>query len=99
MENLNLRWVDDDHVWINGKQFISLRRTGEMIRERSEIVRCSECRYAPTGEDNGEDHGFGLIWPDHEKFVCPFQCDDGWYSRKPRPDFFCANGKRKEAAP
>lgn len=33
MENMNLRWVDKDHVWINGVQFISLQRTGEMIRE------------------------------------------------------------------
>ena len=36
MENINLRWVDKDHVWINGVQFISLKRTGEMIRERTE---------------------------------------------------------------
>jgi len=36
MENLNLRWDDKDHVWINGTQFISLQRTGKMIRERME---------------------------------------------------------------
>lgn len=39
MDNLNLRWVDKDHVWINGVQFISLQRTGEMIRERTEKKR------------------------------------------------------------
>ena len=42
MDNLNLRWVDKDHVWINGVQFISLQRTGEMIRERTEKEVCSE---------------------------------------------------------
>ena len=42
MDNLNLRWVDKDHVWINGVQFISLQRTGEMLRERTEKKACSE---------------------------------------------------------
>ncbi len=42
MDNLNLRWVDKDHVWINGVQFISLGRTGEMIRERTEKKDCSK---------------------------------------------------------
>lgn len=36
MDGFKIEWIDDDHVWINGKQFISLRRTGEMIRERLE---------------------------------------------------------------
>ena len=36
MDDINIRWVDKDHVWINGTQFISLKRTGEMIRERTE---------------------------------------------------------------
>lgn len=61
-----------------------------------EVTRCLDCRYAPTGTDNGEEYGFGLTWPDKEEYKCPYYCDDGWYSRKPKPDFFCANGKRKE---
>lgn len=36
---MNLRFVDKDHVWINGTQFISLNRVGEMIRERTEKKR------------------------------------------------------------
>ena len=44
MDNLNLRWVDKDHVWINGVQFISLRRTGEMIQERTEKTVDGEVR-------------------------------------------------------
>ena len=59
-----------------------------------EVVRCKDCRYYPTGTDNEEDQGFGLQWPFGDLYKCPFMCDDGWYSRKPRPDFFCANGEK-----
>lgn len=59
-----------------------------------EVVLCRDCKYCPTGTDNGEEQGFGLEFPYKETYKCPFMCDDGWYSRKPRPDFFCANGER-----
>ena len=41
-ENLKIRWVDNDHVWIDGVQFVSLKRAGEMIRERMEGRNRSE---------------------------------------------------------
>lgn len=59
------------------------------------VVRCRECRYAPSGTDDG----FGLEWPEDKPYhtnPCPFNIEDGWYSHKPKPDFFCANGKRKD---
>ena len=63
------------------------------------VVRCVECRYAPIGIDDGEEQGFGLEWS-HDGWPgnnpCPFKCEDGWYSRKPKPDFFCANGEKRE---
>lgn len=59
------------------------------------VVTCSECIYAPSGDGQG----FDLEWP-HDEWPeynpCPWKCEDGWYSYKPRPDFFCANGKREE---
>ena len=64
-----------------------------------EIVYCEYCKFAPTGECNGKDLGFGLEWPSESEYYenpCPFKCDDGWYSKKPAPDFYCAYGKRKE---
>ena len=64
-------------------------------RDVVEVVRCRDCCYAPTGTDNGEEQGFGLEWPYKEEYKCPYFCDDGWYSRKPKSDFFCSNGKRK----
>lgn len=65
-----------------------------------EVVRCKDCMYAPSGIDGGEDQGFALEWP-HDEWPednpCPCKCEDGWYSHKPKPDFFCANGKREES--
>ena len=59
------------------------------------VVTCSECIYAPSGDGQG----FDLKWP-HDEWPesnpCPWKCEDGWYSYKPRPNFFCANGKREE---
>jgi len=64
-----------------------------------EVVRCRDCKYAPSGTDNGEDQGFGLEWP-HDEWPednpCPCKCEDGWYSHKPAPDFFCAAGEKRE---
>lgn len=59
------------------------------------VVTCGECIYAPSGDGQG----FDLEWP-HDEWPennpCPWKCEDGWYSHKPRPNFFCANGKREE---
>ena len=58
------------------------------------VVLCQDCIYAPTGNRDGAD----LEWPCDdfpERNPCPLKCEDRWYSRKPAPDFFCANGKRK----
>lgn len=64
------------------------------------VVLCKDCMYAPSGTDGGEVRGFALEWP-HDEWPednpCPCKCEDGWYSHKPKPDFFCANGKREES--
>ena len=64
------------------------------------VVLCRDCMYAPSGTDDGEDQGFALEWP-HDEWPednpCPCKCEDGWYSHKPKPGFFCANGKREES--
>ena len=33
-EELVIRCVDKDHYWINGRQFVSLKRAGEMLKEK-----------------------------------------------------------------
>ena len=64
------------------------------------VVLCKDCMYAPSGTDGGEVRGFAIEWP-HDEWPednpCPCKCEDGWYSHKPKPDFFCANGKREES--
>lgn len=42
--------------------------------------------------------GFGLEWPYDEGYdlnPCPLKCTDGWYSRKPKPEWFCWEGARR----
>ena len=29
-----VRFFDKDHVWVNGRQYISLKRVGEMLKEK-----------------------------------------------------------------
>ena len=61
-----------------------------------EVVYCKDCRHAPSGKSDGNAGGFDLEWPDGDDYQCPFRCSDAWYSVMPDPDFFCANGERKE---
>ena len=63
------------------------------------VVLCRDCKYTPSGTDDGEDQGFALEWPHDdwpEDNPCPCKCADGWYSHKPAPDFFCASGEKRE---
>ena len=44
MEDLHLRAVDEHHVWINGRQFISLNRVNQMTAAyRDEIEWLKKC--------------------------------------------------------
>ena len=36
MENLVLKYSDKDHVWINGRQFVSLTRAAQMADEKAQ---------------------------------------------------------------
>ena len=58
------------------------------------VVLCRDCKYAPAGNQDGVD----LEWSGDdfpERNPCPLKCEDRWYSRKPAPDFFCANGVKR----
>lgn len=54
------------------------------------IVLCRYCKWRPVDKD-GSGWGYKLEFP--KEGICPFQCDDPWYSRMPDDDFYCANGK------
>ena len=61
-----------------------------------EVVRCKDCIHAPLP---GEGHSFDVIWPRNdwglEYSPCPYFCDDGFYSIRPKPDWFCHIGEKK----
>ena len=100
MENLHIHAVDEHHVWINGRQFISLNRVNQMMAAyRDEIewlkkcvndlpkpVRCRDCIHL-SGVTNG-----GTF----------FRCDryDRWQDESNRVymplDGFCSYGQKKE---
>ena len=49
------------------------------------VVRCKDCKHYPE-----EDHGY-IRFPDD---ICPCKCDDDYYNRVPKPEWFCANGEK-----
>lgn len=53
-----------------------------------EVVRCKDCKHFPV-----ETNRDGLVFPDE---VCPCHCEDFWYSWKPKDDFYCGKGERKD---
>ena len=55
------------------------------------VIRCKDCKHRPIMPKDYEN-GFSLEFPD---YVCPCQCDDGWYNKYPSDDWFCANGEAK----
>lgn len=59
-----------------------------------EVVRCRDCKHAPT--DNSGKRcigGSGITFPDD---LCPCKCEDSFYSWMPENDWYCANGERRE---
>lgn len=58
------------------------------------VIRCKDCIHRPSRIEASDDRdGLNLEFPDD---WCPMQCEDCWYNRMPRDDFFCGYGKRGE---
>lgn len=57
----------------------------------AQVVYCKDCKHAP--EPGGSGDGIDVRFPDD---ACPFNCPDHWYNVRPAPEFFCANGERRE---
>ena len=55
-----------------------------------EIVRCKDCKHRPIEKD-GE-----IMPPKEDDWKCPCLCDDYFYSWRPKDNFFCASGERRE---
>jgi len=60
-------------------------------------VRCKDCKHRPTPDEKGRGVAPGAEdcygWGD---MACPFICADGFYSRVPDDDFFCAYGEARD---
>ena len=97
---LSVKFVDDDHVWINNKQYISLKRFQHKIKETREaadtvqsvdgveVVRCKDCIYFELNHWENVN-GQPLIVA-HE--ICA-----AWGGGcKTIPDGYCNMGERKE---
>ena len=58
----------------------------------NEVVRCKECIHRPIIEfDKIKAPKIEDIYDD---LTCPFLCDDTYYNRMPKDDFFCAYGDK-----
>ena len=55
-----------------------------------EIIRCKDCKHRPI-EKYGE-----IMPPKENDWKCPCLCDDYFYSWRPKDNFFCASGERRE---
>lgn len=64
--------------------------------DMDELVRCKDCKHRPELKWYSDKHGnyAALEFPDGSK--CPCQCEDFFCSRRPKDDWFCADGERKD---
>lgn len=55
------------------------------------IVRCKDCihRGKPKDNDYGVDVEFSY------DSLCPFNCEDPWYSQRMGDEFYCSYGERR----
>lgn len=60
-----------------------------------ELVYCKDCIHRPViceGEDSVRAPRDKDGWSD---FICPFACEDSWYTKMPDDYFFCKNGEKE----
>ena len=97
---LSVKFVDDDHVWINNKHFISLKRFQHKIMETRaaadtvqsvdgvEVVRCKDCIYFEL------DHWANV---NGQPLIVAHEICAAWGDGcKTKPDGYCNMGERKE---
>ena len=63
-----------------------------------EVVRCKECKHFPVGREEEGEYGW-VTWPRDEygfiDKVCPYYCEDNYYSKMPSKNGFCHEGEKK----
>ena len=61
-----------------------------------EVVRCRDCKYRPVGVNNRYVHAPEDKDGNEYSDICPWLCEDCFYSEIPPDDFYCAYGERKD---
>ena len=61
-----------------------------------EVVRCRDCKYRPVGVNNRYVHAPEDKDGNKYSDICPWLCEDCYYSEIPPDDFYCAYGERKD---
>lgn len=80
------RNVWNSGLWIRYKIFEEAIRDAPTV-DAVPVIRCRECKHRPYRD------GDGMIDGD---YVCPYLCDDPWYTTMPEDDWFCHRAERKE---
>lgn len=56
-----------------------------------EVVLCKDCKHMVT--DASSRDSFNWEWPDD---MCPYNCEDPFYSSIPKDDDYCSRGEEKD---
>ena len=89
---LKLSVTDSEHLWLNGRQFVSLLRVGQMKEGwvSPTVVRCKDCAY--WGRTLSEDELRRARVNPWADLVCAVHESDGFYCND-----FCSKGKLRGA--
>lgn len=60
------------------------------------VVHCKDCIRRPHYDPPDSDCNSDLEFPDGWNSLCPYYCEDNWYSEMPQDDWFCNFGKRTD---
>ena len=63
------------------------------------VVHCKDCIRRPHYDPPDSDCNSDLEFPDDWNSLCPYYCEDNWYSEMPQDDWFCNFGKRTDGEP
>ena len=78
---------------MNGLKYINLTEMPSIKDEAAEWFHSKWRGPKVEKEHISRFDGFDIEFTD---YVCPCQCDDGFYNWMPKDDWFCANGERRE---
>lgn len=52
VKNMKVEIVDEDHIWVNNKQYISLKRFGDAIKEVAKEMKLVDEKIKELAEEN-----------------------------------------------